>query len=592
MSRPSGKVLVGMGLLGFFVLVAVVGPLIAPYDPSATSPETLQPPSPAHLLGTTQTGQDVLSELLVAARTTLLVGGVAGAVATALAVLVGVTAGYLGGLEDELLSALSNVFLVIPALPLVIVLAGYLRGAGPLSVALVISVTGWAFGARVLRAQTLSLRERDFVKAAPARGEGTARIVLVEILPNELAVIVSGFLLITIFAILTEASLAFLGIGSVSSWSWGSMLYWAQNAEAFTIGAWWWYVPPGLCIALVATSLGLLNFGIDERLNPRLRAVGDSKRPPRIEVTARAEPARLGPEVVLAVSGLRVEYGSDPTAVQAVQGVDLELRRGELLGLAGESGCGKTTLALALAGLVSPPGRVTAGRILFHSAGGAETAETVDVLGLSGEALRHFRWRRLSVVPQGSLSSLNPLLRIRAQLVDTIRAHDRSVGRRQLERRAAELLDQVGVDRRWLDAYPHELSGGMRQRVMLAMALALDPDVVVMDEPTTALDVVVQREILDQITTLRRRLGFAVLFITHDLSLLLEIADTILVIYAGRIVERAPAEEVARRPAHPYTAGLLHSFPSLHGPRRVLDGIPGMPPDLRRITPGCPFRSR
>ena len=278
-SRPARwrirdpKVAVGCVILGVFVILAVAGPYLAPYNPSSQTGPDLAGPSAAHWLGTTQTGQDVFSQLLAGARVTLLVGFTAGAIATVLAVLVGVTAGFVGGLGDELLSLLSNVFLVIPALPLVIVLAGYLRSAGAVAVAAVISVTGWAFGARILRAQTLSLRERDFVVAARSRGERLWRLVLLEILPNERAIIVSGFLLTSVFAVLTQASLAFLGVGSISSWSWGTMLYWAQNAEAFTIGAWWWYVPPGLCIGLFGMSLGLLNFAIDESLNPKLRAV-------------------------------------------------------------------------------------------------------------------------------------------------------------------------------------------------------------------------------------------------------------------------------------------------------------------------------
>ncbi len=302
------KVVAGAVLLGVFVAMAVVGPLVAPYNPSAASGPDLAGPSASHLLGTTQTGQDVLSEILVGARSTLLVGFVSAAVATAFAVAVGITAGYVGGLGDELLSLLSNVFLAIPALPLVIVLAGYLKGAGPLSVAIVISVTGWAFGARVLRAQTLSLRQRDFVVAARARGERLWRLIVFEILPNERAVVVSGFLLTAVFAILTQASLAFLGIGSVTSWSWGTMLYWAQNAEAFTIGAWWWYVPPGLCIALVGTSLSLLNFAIDERARPR-RAAGRLFR--------RAAGSGAAGTVALPAGGLVVapaETGADSDA--------------------------------------------------------------------------------------------------------------------------------------------------------------------------------------------------------------------------------------------------------------------------------------
>jgi peptide/nickel transport system permease protein len=254
-SRPRGKALAGLILLGIFVAMALIGPYVAPYDPSQTSNAVLAGPSAQHLLGTTQTGQDVLSQLLVGSRITLLVGVVAGLIATALAVIVGLAGGYLGGIADEGLSLLSNIFLVLPALPLIIVLSGYLKNSGALSVAVVISVTGWAFGARILRAQTLSL----------------ARIILLEIMPNELGIVASSFLLTVVFAILTAASLAFLGLGSLSDWSWGTMLYWAENAEAFNIGAWWWYAPPGICIALVGTALGLLNFSLDQRLNPRLR---------------------------------------------------------------------------------------------------------------------------------------------------------------------------------------------------------------------------------------------------------------------------------------------------------------------------------
>lgn len=276
--RPSAKILAGLGILVFFVLMAIIGPMVAPYDPSAIGTDVLSPPSAAHLLGTTQTGQDVLSELLDGTRSTLIVGLVAGVLATALSVVIGVSAGYFGGITEECLSMLTNIFLVIPALPLLVVLAGFLHTTSNLVIAIVIAVTGWAWGARVLRAQTLAMRRQDYVDAARAAGERTWRIILLEILPNEGAVAASTFLFGVIFAIITDASLTFLGLGSLSTWSWGAMLYWAQNNEAFSSGAWWWYVPPGLGIALVGTGLALMNFGIDEFINPRLRAAGLSRR--------------------------------------------------------------------------------------------------------------------------------------------------------------------------------------------------------------------------------------------------------------------------------------------------------------------------
>jgi peptide/nickel transport system permease protein len=274
----SPKIAIGLGILAFFALLAIFGPFVAPYNPSALSPASLAGPSSAHLLGTTQTGQDVFSQLLVGTRPTLLVGFIAGAIATALSVIVGVSAGYLGGTAEEGLSMLSNIFLVIPALPLLVVLTSFLHGAGSFVIAVVISVTGWAWGARVLRAQTLALRRMDYVEAARATGERAWRIILFEILPNEGAIVASSFLFTVLFAILTEAALAFLGLVNVTQWSWGTMLYWAQANEALTSGAWWWFVPPGLCIALVGTGLALVNFGIDEFINPRLRAAGLSRK--------------------------------------------------------------------------------------------------------------------------------------------------------------------------------------------------------------------------------------------------------------------------------------------------------------------------
>jgi peptide/nickel transport system permease protein len=285
--RYPFKVIVGFGLLAVFVLMGIIGPLVAPYDPTALGPDVLAPPSAAHLLGTTNTGQDVLSQLLVGARPTLLVGFGAGAVATVIAVIVGISAGYYGGTGGDLLSLLTNVFLVIPLLPLLVVLTAFLPGAGSLVVAVVISVTAWAWGARVLRAQTLALRKQDFVQAARAAGERGWRIILFEILPNELAIVASSFLFTVIVAILTDAGLIFLGLGDTSQWSWGEILFWAQSNEALGTGAWWWFVPPGLCIALTGTSLALINFGIDELINPSLRTAGLGRKASRAMTTGQ-----------------------------------------------------------------------------------------------------------------------------------------------------------------------------------------------------------------------------------------------------------------------------------------------------------------
>ena len=298
-------------------------------------------------------------------------------------------------------------------------------------------------------------------------------------------------------------------------------------------------------------------------------------------------PAGAHPEVPTAdplveLDRLVVEYPLADGRIRAVDGVSLEIYEGEIVGLAGESGCGKSTAAHSILRILRPPGEITGGRILFRG---------TDVCSLSTRELRRFRWRNVSIVFQSAMNSLNPVMRVGDQFVDMYQAHGR-VRKSEAIARARELLDLVGIDPGRVRAYPHELSGGMRQRVIIAMALALNPELLVMDEPTTALDVVVQREILQEIEVLQRELGFAVLFITHDLSLLVEFSDRIAIMYAGRVVELAPADQLFAHPQHPYTAALMRSFPPLTGEKVRLLGIPGSPPDLREPPSGCRFHPR
>jgi oligopeptide/dipeptide ABC transporter ATP-binding protein len=293
-------------------------------------------------------------------------------------------------------------------------------------------------------------------------------------------------------------------------------------------------------------------------------------------------------EPVLEIKNLNVDYGLGDQAVHAVRDVNLTLHRGEVLGLAGESGSGKSTLAYGLTRLLPPPGIISGGSVVYHPANG----EPYDVLALGDRQLRAFRWAETAIVFQGAMNSLNPVHKISVQLTDVIAAHEPSLSKAARLARARELLKLVGIAADRLDSYPHQLSGGMRQRVMIGMALALEPQVVIMDEPTTALDVVMQRQILGELIGLRERLGFSVLFITHDLSLLVEFSDRIAIMYGGRIVEEAPAGSLYRDSLHPYSDGLLGSFPALRGPRRELSGIPGSPPDLRGMPTGCSFHPR
>src|SRR6516225_4382337 len=291
---------------------------------------------------------------------------------------------------------------------------------------------------------------------------------------------------------------------------------------------------------------------------------------------------------VLDIRDLSVVYRTPAGDVRAVDHVNLALAPGEVVGLAGESGSGKSTLAYGACRLLRAPALVTSGSVTYH---GRRTSGPADLLKMRPDELRRLRWREIAIVFQSAMNALNPVLNVRDQLLDVIHAHLK-MPRDEAREKAGSLLDLVGIPRSRLRSYPHELSGGMRQRVMIAMALATDPEVVIMDEPTTALDVVVQRDILAQIVELKEERGFSIRFITHDLSLLLELADRIAVMYAGQLLEVGTAQQLHHAPAHPYTRGLLNSFPSLRGARRDLAGIPGSPPDLHDPPPGCPFLPR
>lgn len=320
----------------------------------------------------------------------------------------------------------------------------------------------------------------------------------------------------------------------------------------------------------------------------------------------------IGTKTLLEVKNLSVDYSAANGVVHAVDNVSFTLKRGEILGLAGESGCGKSTMAYAITRLLRPPAYITGGEVLYYPPEGRERSPVVsklsrsggalengsaaggsiDILQLTSAQLRRFRWNELSIVFQSAMNALNPVLNIGTQIMDVLKTHRPEMGPDQRRRRAVELLNLVGIASDRLKSYPHELSGGMRQRAVIAIALALNPELIVMDEPTTALDVVVQREILELISSLCKDFSMALIFITHDLSLLLELADKVAIMYAGKMVEKASSKDLYLRPRHPYSYGLLNSFPNLHGPRRNMGGIPGTPPDLRAVPSGCAFNPR
>jgi oligopeptide/dipeptide ABC transporter ATP-binding protein len=582
----SKKAVAGVLLLLFFTVLSLIPGQIAPYSPTAKIFLPELPPSRQHWLGTTTLGQDIYSQLIWGTRLSLLIALAVGAVATILAVLVGVSAGYLGGATDGFLSLVTDVILVLPIFPLIIVIAAYEKNAGFLTVVVVLGVLGWSYGARQLRSQTLSLRRRDFLESARVRGERKSYVILHEILPTMTSLIVATFLGAAIYAVLTAAGLQFIGLGDPNSQSWGTMLYWAQSNDALLAGMPLWAIAPGVCVALLGAAFALLNYAFDEISSPalRVRKLDRARLPKRLPPPEPAEPVAGVDAPVLKVEDLTVAYATDAGPVVAVDHVDLELARGEFLAIVGESGCGKSTLLYAIARLLGAPmaGEIVGGRVLFQGR---------DLVLLEEKQLRAVRWRDLSVVMQSAMNALNPVLTVAEQMRDACRAHS-NMSKAEIEARSREVLRLVSIDPVHLHSYPHQLSGGMRQRAMIAMALLFTPELVIMDEPTSALDVVAQRSLMVQIKELQQELGFAVIFVTHDMSLVSHFSDRLLVMYAGQVAELSQTKELFDRPLHPYSQGLLGAFPSLRGPKVRLLGIPGSPPNLANPPQGCRFAPR
>ena len=354
----SPRATAGALIILVMLLMGLLAPLISSYDPSSGTFDPWIKPGPGHLLGTTALGQDIFTQLLYGARLTLLIGIASGVIATAIGTALGLTAAYFGGRTGEVINTITNVFLVLPGLPLLIIVSAFLRGGGIWAIILVISLTGWAWGARVLRSQALTLRSRDFIHAAVSTGEGPARIIFKEMLPNLAGIIAANFFGTALYAVLAEAALSFIGIGDVSKVTWGTMLYWAQAKNALLQGAWWWVGAPGLGIAVLGMAFAFLNFGIDEISNPRVNAGSHAGRATKVlrrkSVPKVVDAAGLP---LMSIQHLDAGYLTPSGPVRAVRDVSLDVAPGEFLGLAGESGCGKSTLAFAATRLLERPRR-------------------------------------------------------------------------------------------------------------------------------------------------------------------------------------------------------------------------------------------
>ena len=581
---------VGLVMLVVILILAIFAPVIAPHDPKSfagiDSSHIYNPPSAENWFGTDDAGKDVFSSFLYGARVSLLVGFFAAFISIFIGGLVGIVAGFYGGRIENFLMRFTDMLLVIPDLPLIVVIVA-LTKPSLLNIIFVIGFFGWTTTARIVRSQTLAVKSRKFVLRARAIGAGNWHIVVTHILPLVMPLLVVNAILVISLAILNESTLSFLGLGDPTAISWGQMLNFAFGRGAMSAGAWWALFAPGLGIVWVVLGLTLLGHGLEQVLNPRLET--HHLMPGRKTVQSDAQGSSPGSRrtkdghIVLDVQNLSIHYVSDGRIAKAVHNVSFQLHEGELLGLVGESGCGKTTLMMSLMRLLPAAGEIANGHIYFRQQ---------DLATLDEAALNDVRWDGISIIFQGAMNALNPVRTVGDQIAEAILKHLPETPADVVNRRVIELLDLVGIAAEHKDHFPHQYSGGMRQRAMIAMALSCNPQVVIADEPTTALDVMIQAQILELLDELRKKLGLAVIFVTHDLGVVAEMCDTVLVMYGGVTAEYASVDTIYNAPRHPYTQELLKAFPDLSQPERRLTSIPGYPPRLDALPPGCRFAPR
>ncbi len=576
---------VGLIVLSVVVLLALAAPILPLPDPDIGEPANrlLPPLSEGFPLGTDGQGRDLLSRLVWGARVSLAVGVSATLIAAFFGSLIGLVAGYAGGRVDAILMRVIDMIMAFPYILLALAIVAVL-GTGLLNALYAIAIVNVPFFARNIRGVALGLSRREFVDAARLSGKANWRILLTDILPNVAPVIVVAMSTTVGWMILETAGLSFLGLGAQPPQAdLGSMLGDGRNAffRAPHVA-----IVSGVAIFLIVMSINLLGDGVRDVLDPRLRS-GALTRPSARTLVDRRDPPppQIETSAALDARAMRTEFRIGLQIHRAVRDVDLRVKPGECLGLVGESGSGKSVTAMSIGGLVAtPPGVI---------AGGAAYLGGEDLFAVSDSRLRALRGGAIAYVFQDPLSTLHPLYTVGAQLVEAIRAHQ-PLTRRRATAKAIELLALMRIPnpKERMSAYPHELSGGMRQRVCIAMALANDPKALIADEPTTALDVTVQAQILTLMDKLRRERDAAILFITHDFGVVSAICDRVAVMYAGQIVETGPTERILEAPAHPYTAKLIACAPALGQPDRRLDAIEGRPPALNALPEGCAFADR
>ena len=576
-----------VGLLLFFTLLlssSIGRNFVNLEDARPISVGPLKPPSWELPFGSDKQGRDLLAVMVVGTPLTLRIGLIAGFLGVGFGSLLAFVSAYYGGWVDTLVTGIVDVGLTVPGLMVLIVVAMMVPGG--LSVeqmALVVASLAWLYPARTIRSQVLTLRERSWVQVARLSGMPGRAIIFREILPNLLPYLAASLVNSISAAVLASIGLEVLGLGPMDAPTIGMTLFWINYNAAVINGWWWWWLPPIVVIGLLFISLFQISVGLDEIANPRIRgAVSITPQPVNNPKPAKTSARMDKQSAVLRLENLTVYYDTPQGPVHAVEDVSFALRPQERFGLVGESGSGKSSMALTIMRLLKPPARVVDGAIWLQE---------TNLLAVPDAEMKELRLAQIALIAQGSMNSLNPVMRVRDQIAAGLADHGVQLAQQELEESIKNLLAQVGLPPHVANMFPHELSGGMKQRVVIAIAISLNPKVIIADEPTSALDVVVQRQVMETLKTIQTEIGASVILIGHDMGLMAQFVQRLGVIYAGRLMEVSPVRAIFRRPRHPYTQLLISSLPSTEV-KGNFTGIPGLPPSLRDVPPGCVFHPR
>ena len=571
-------------LLLIILTLSILAPILPLKEPNITNTADrfMTPFEDGYILGTDHLGRDLLSRLLWGTQLSLAVGFAAAFIAATFGSILGAIAGFYGQKTDNIIMRFIDMLMAFPYILLALAIVAAL-GPGLFNALIAVALVNIPFFARNIRGVTVTLANKEFIEAARLSGMSNLRILIVEIFPNLLPMIVIAMSTTVGWMILETAGLSFLGLGSQPPQAdLGSMLGEARSALITNHHT---SFVPGIMIFCIVIGINLFGDGVRDALDPRLKK-GSLIRPLPQTIYEGVDTQPTPTTKLLSVQNLSTQFHVNQDIYQSSNDVSFEIQEGECLGLIGESGSGKSVTALSVTSLVaSPPGVIKKGSVNYKNQ---------NLLALPYEVLRSIRGNKISYIFQDPLPTLHPLHTIGDQLLEALQAHDSKLSASESISKSKDLLKSVQIpnpDNVW-DVYPHQLSGGMRQRVCIAMALINNPELIIADEPTTALDVTVQAQILNILNSLRKERKLSILFISHDFGVISQLCDRVIVMYAGSIVEEGPVKNIMQQAAHPYTSELIKCVPQLGNKEHALHSIPGNPPSLNQLPEGCAFANR